>query len=89
MRIIRDTNIEKEEITFECKKCGCEFACEKDEYWVEQNLTSLNYPPSHAVHSCCPKCHKVCTAYKRDKVKAPEARLTLNGTPIDTKFFDF
>ena len=49
---------------FTCKKCGCVFDCEKDEYWEKPSgINSLNstysYNTTKSYYTCCPECHKV------------------------------
>ena len=81
MRIIRKANNKKEEFEFTCKNCGCEFACEKDEYWTDSGITSVSYPPSFTIYSSCPNCHKICTSYK--KIAIDSHKITLTGDMME------
>jgi len=61
MRIIKEGKIKNENTTtFKCEKCGCEFECLKDEYWVDNSTCLTSYPVQYYIYSNCPTCHKVC-----------------------------
>lgn len=58
---------------FECKRCGCKFTADDDEYYVEKGTcfttsASLTYTYSAKVtdiYVCsCPECHKIVTKTK-------------------------
>lgn len=61
---------EKDCITFECKKCGCEFKANKNEYHEDSvfNSTSISYPPIRYLFANCPECYNMCQASKKEEV---------------------
>lgn len=77
MRIIKEGKIERKLPVFACKHCGCEFECNNGEYWTDNSLTSLSYPPQDTVVANCPNCHKICTATFR--TLTPK-NITVTGT---------
>ena len=74
---------------FKCKNCGCEFAVDYDEYYVEKGScfttsSSLVYHYSTKVtdvYICsCPECHKIVTKTKERIVENPTITLTGNDS---------
>lgn len=57
MKIIQDGNLDKlkEIVRFTCKRCGCVFEAEKNEY-----KTSTQYNETYYICKC-PFCHNQCS----------------------------
>jgi len=85
MRIIKKGKEKDEAIIFTCRNCGCEFECLDDEYWQGSSLCNITYPPSYTIYSNCPECHKICKAFKRDKIKS--MNITLTSATVDGDSF--
>ena len=74
---------------FECKRCGCKFTADDDEYYVEKGTcfttsASLTYTYSAKVtdiYVCsCPECHKIVTKTKERINENPCITLTSQKT---------
>ena len=76
MRIIKEGKQNSEGEKFICKKCGCEFVCLSDEFWVDKVSTMLSVPAQYVIFASCPNCHKVCSSTKMDYTKHS---ITLNA----------
>jgi len=63
MKILKQGNENSNNTKFVCKKCGCEFECSDDEYWIDNSITLTSYPASYNAYASCPICHKVCHTY--------------------------
>lgn len=76
---------------FKCGNCGCEFAVDTDEYYVDQGTYNYTYSPSITclyqnyltdTYVCsCPECHKIVTKGKSRTIEIPTITLTnqVNG----------
>ena len=77
MRIFKEGTIKyKNSVKFSCEKCGCEFECEDDEYWIDNSICLTSYPSQYYVYSNCPTCHKICRTTKQDEIKQYKVTLT-------------
>ena len=64
MKIIKDGNIDRETKRFTCKKCGCVFEADKDEYRLVTS-TAHQYDGIEAVCDC-PCCDANVYKYKQE-----------------------
>lgn len=77
---------------FKCGNCGCEFAVDTDEYYVDQgsysdmysaNMTYIyQYALTDTYVCSCPECHKIVTKSKSRTIEIPTITLTnqVDGT---------
>ena len=91
MNITKHGAESKEELMteeFECKRCGCKFTADDDEFYVEKGTcfttsVSLTYMYSAKVtdiYVCsCPECHKIVTKTKERINENPCITLTSNN----------
>ena len=86
MNIIKKGKIKNENtVTFRCEKCGCEFECEKDEYWVDNTIALVTSPCQYYVYSNCPTCHKVCRSTKYELTQSAYSVTLENGVVLGDK----
>lgn len=88
MRIIKNGIKDEIKVNFVCKNCHCEFECNEEEFWMEQQASTLTYPLQHACFSNCPQCHRICKTYKtKNDINISVTSDVSNKDPL--KFCDF
>ena len=80
MKILKENKKLNKTERFTCNKCGCEFECDEDEYWVDTGITLTTYPAQYNAYANCPKCYKICHTYTHKNTNTYE--YIVAGTPV-------
>ena len=67
MRILKNgtpKNTKMDTVKFTCTECGCEFECDKGEYYNNFDTVFVTYPEQTRCAASCPECYKICLSWK-------------------------
>ena len=79
MKIIKNGSTEKK-AHFVCIRCGCEFECYENEYWVDNSVCLTTWPCQYHAMASCPVCHRIC----KTTITSRAENITVTGADTNT-----